>query len=86
MSRRPLDAQELRPPLILPTIKIPESIKKPTLIRLRSWTKMLKNMDVTMSTLESTGNYKYFPFPQKTMVRSGWIISDSDLTTLTRVG
>ena len=43
-------------------------------------------MDVTLSTLESIGNYKYFPFPQKTMVRSGWIISDSDLTTLTRVG
>ena len=29
--------------------------------------------------LESTGNYKYSPFlPQKTMLKSGWIISDPD--------
>ena len=37
--------------------------------------------------LESTGNYKYSPFlRQKTMLKSGWIISDPDQTTLTRVG
>ena len=55
---------------------------------------ILRKMDIAMSSfeqdksLESTGNYKYVPPPTflpKTMLKSGWTISDLDWTTLTRV-
>ena len=38
--------------------------------------------------LKALGNYKYshFPPPQKTMLKSGWLISDPAWTTLTRPG
>ena len=83
MSLRPLDAQELRSPLILPTTKIRESRKQSALIRLQSWTKMFRKMDVTMSTfkiklLKALATTNTPPSPKKTMLKSGWIISDPD--------
>ena len=54
----------------------------------QSWTKMLRKMDVTMSSFEikllkallTTKKNK------QTMLKSDWIISHPDKTTLTRVG
>ena len=52
---------------------------------------MLRKMDVSMSSFKiklliSFGNYSPTPPPKKTMLKSGWIISDPALTTLTRGG
>ena len=58
----------------------------------QSWTKMLRKMDVTMSSFKIkllksllTTNTP-LPPQRKTMLKSDWIISHPDKTTLTRVG
>ena len=59
----------------------------------QSWTKMLRKMDVTMSSFKIkllkallTTNTPPPPPPSKKMLKSDWIISHPDKTSLTRVG
>ena len=49
---------------------------------------MLRKMDIKIKLLSALATIKlYFPSPpKKTMLKSGWIISDLDYTTSTRVG
>ena len=60
---------------------------------LQSWTKMLRKLDVTMSSFKikllralATTNTAPLPPQKKTMLKFGWIMSDLDQTSLIRVG
>ena len=44
-------------------------------------------MDIKIKLMKALATTNIPPFPpKKTMLKSGWIISNLDLTTLTRVG